>query len=64
MAELSGICLKWNNHHDVLASCLYSQLEEQNFIDVTLAAEGKYVNAHRLILCSSSPYFKVHNNIH
>ncbi len=64
MARLSsGIFLKRNNHHESLASLLYSQLEKENFVDVTIAAEGKFVNAHSLILCASSTYFEVSHNI-
>ena len=59
MAASSETVLKWNRHNDALASFLYSQLEKESFIDVKIAAEGKCINVHRLVLCASSPYFEV-----
>ena len=55
----TDICLKWNNHRDALVSLLYSQLESKKMVDVTIAAEGKFLNVHRLLLCASSTYFEV-----
>ena len=59
MASSNDIFLKWNGHHDALVPMLYSQLEKKKFVDVTIAAEGKTVGAHRLILCAASEYFEV-----
>jgi len=63
MAAPSDIFLKWNSHHDTMVSLLYSQLEKKNFVDVTIGAEGKFINAHRLILCAASEYFEVCQNM-
>jgi len=56
---VTEICLKWDNHHNNLVSCLYSQLENKIVADVMITAEGKCINVHRLVLCASSPYFEV-----
>ena len=60
-SHTSGICLKWNNHHNTLVTLLHSLLENKKLVDVTIAAEGKFINVHRLVLCASSPYFEVHH---
>ena len=59
VSEVEGYCLRWNNHHRTLIDVLQSLYQEQSFVDVTLAAEGKSVQVHRLVLCSVSPYFQV-----
>ena len=62
-------CLKWNDfHNNVITS--YSELQETNdFSDVTLVGEENHqIQAHRVILSSSSPFFKsilkINNHFH
>ena len=40
----------------------YELFDLKSFIDVTIAAEGGFVKAHRLILSASSEYFQVKTN--
>ena len=53
------LCLQWNDFKDN-ASALFENLrEDQDFTDVTLACEdGEEVEAHKVILAASSPFFK------
>ena len=53
------LCLKWNNHYSILVSVLDSLLEQELMVDVTLAAEGRLLRVHRLVLCACSQYFQV-----
>jgi len=57
--EVEGYCLRWNNHEQSLIDVLQSLYLEQSFVDVTLAAEGKSIQVHRLVLSACSPYFQV-----
>merc|ERR1712129_255363 len=52
------LCLKWNDFQDN-AICAFGTLrEDREFADVTLACEdGQQVEAHKIILASSSPFF-------
>ena len=52
-------CLKWNNHHSTFMSVLHSLMQREILVDVTLAAEGKFIEAHKLVLCTCSDYFQV-----
>ena len=51
--------LKWNSHNSTILSMLDSLLERECLVDVTLAAEGKFINVHRFMLFACSPYFEV-----
>ena len=73
MSQMTNIdeqfCLKWNDfHNNVITS--YSELQETNdFSDVTLVGEDNHqIQAHRVILSSSSPFFKsilkINNHFH
>ncbi|KAK6627052.1 hypothetical protein RUM44_009529 [Polyplax serrata] len=50
--------LKWNNFQSNLATGFHDLLQEEMMVDVTLAAEGKILHAHKIILSVCSPYFK------
>ena len=56
------LCLKWNDYHDYqdnVNSAFASLREENDFADVTLACEdGQQIEAHKVILASSSPFFQ------
>jgi hypothetical protein len=52
-------CLRWNNHQNTLISVFDSLLESGSLVDCALAAEGQYMNAHKVVLSACSPYFAV-----
>ena len=53
------LCLQWNDFKDNAIGAFGSLREDKEFSDVTLACEdGKQVEAHKVILASSSPFFK------
>ena len=50
--------LEWDEFQNHAGKMLKNLLNDQNFTDVTLACEGdKQINAHKLVLSSSSPFF-------
>jgi len=53
------LSLQWHHHHKALVSLLDVLWEKQELVDVTLAAEGQYIQVHRIVLCACSNYFKV-----
>ncbi|XP_070167140.1 zinc finger and BTB domain-containing protein 44 isoform X2 [Polyergus mexicanus] len=50
--------LVWNSFPRNLSSGLYTLLTDEQLVDVTLAAEGQILRAHKLILSVCSTYFK------
>jgi hypothetical protein len=50
--------LRWNNFHNNLTCGFHELLEEKDLVDVTLACDGQYVQAHKIVLTVCSPYFK------
>lgn len=50
--------LVWNEHENNLTNLFVELLNNNELIDVTLAADGYLFNAHRLILSAMSPYFR------
>ena len=53
------LCLKWNDYQDNVNLAFGSLREENDFADVTLACEdGQQIEAHKVILASSSPFFQ------
>jgi len=58
MSSEERFCLRWNNHQSHLSSVLESFLIEHEFVDVTLACDGKKVPAHKVFLSACSPYFR------
>uniref|UniRef100_A0A0P6J1F6 Thiol-specific monooxygenase n=2 Tax=Daphnia magna TaxID=35525 RepID=A0A0P6J1F6_9CRUS len=67
MGPSSGVqeyCLRWNNHHSTLVSVMDALLQKGSLVDVTLAAEGKSIQVHRLVLCACSNYFQELLSLH
>jgi BTB/POZ domain. len=52
-------CLRWNNHQSTLISVFEALLESGTLVDCTLAAEGQYLKAHKVVLSACSPYLGV-----
>lgn len=50
--------LKWNNFHTNLTTGFHGLFEDEDLVDVSLAVEGKIIQAHKVILSVCSPYFK------
>ncbi|XP_011636454.1 zinc finger and BTB domain-containing protein 44-like isoform X1 [Pogonomyrmex barbatus] len=50
--------LVWNSFPSNLSSGLYTLLTDEHLVDVTLAAEGQILRAHKLILSVCSTYFR------
>ncbi|XP_053962275.1 protein tramtrack, alpha isoform isoform X1 [Anastrepha ludens] len=50
-------CLRWNNHQSNLLSVFDQLLHAETFTDVTLAVDGQYLKAHKMVLSACSPYF-------
>ncbi|XP_012532038.1 protein tramtrack, beta isoform isoform X2 [Monomorium pharaonis] len=50
--------LVWNSFPTNLSSGLYTLLTDEQLVDVTLAAEGQILRAHKLILSVCSTYFR------
>lgn len=59
MEDDQQFCLRWNNHQSTLVAVFDTLLEKGNLVDCTLAAEGKFLNAHKVVLSACSPYFEV-----
>ena len=58
MDDVSGkFCLKWNDFKDSLASGVGLLRNGHDFSDVTLICEDTKIQAHRLVLTASSPFF-------
>ena len=53
------LCLKWNDYQENIKSVFGNFREDKDFNDVTLVCEdGQQVEAHKVILASSSPFFQ------
>ncbi|KAJ0183981.1 hypothetical protein K1T71_000404 [Dendrolimus kikuchii] len=50
--------LRWNNHQPNFISMFTSLLNTQTLVDVTLAAEGQQLQAHKVVLSACSTYFQ------
>ncbi|KAL5282599.1 mod(mdg4) family protein [Megaselia abdita] len=58
MADDEQFSLCWNNFNTNLSAGFHESLCRGDLVDVTLAAEGQFVKAHRLVLSVCSPYFR------
>lgn len=58
MADDQLYCLRWNNFQTNFTSQFEVLRAEEDFVDVTLACDGKRIKAHKLVLSACSPYFK------
>jgi len=51
-------CLKWNNHQNNLLRVFSRLLGQEQFTDVVVAAEGRHVKCHKMVLSACSSYFE------
>ncbi|XP_055390336.1 peroxisomal membrane protein PEX14-like [Condylostylus longicornis] len=58
MSVQQMFCLRWNNHQSNFISVCSSLLHNGSLVDVTLAAEGKQLQAHKIVLSTCSSYFQ------
>ena len=59
-SEGSNYHFKWDNHPKEVFSKFHFLYQQKRFVDVVLiAAQGRTLKAHRLILSASSQYFEV-----
>lgn len=56
MAEQFSLC--WDNFHSNMSTSFSELLKSEDLVDVTLAAEGRYLKAHKIVLSVCSPYFQ------
>ena len=57
-SSLEQFSLRWNNFNDNMKIGFHDLLRTEDFVDVTLAVEGKLIQAHKMVLSVCSPYFK------
>lgn len=51
-------CLRWNNYQKNLMNVFDELLQNESFVDVTLACDGNSIKAHKMVLSACSPYFQ------
>ena len=58
MQSTEKLCLQWNDFKENVNSAFGKLRGDKDFSDVTLASEdGKQLEAHKIVLASSSPFF-------
>ena len=55
--------VQWSDHPRDLVTRLSSLLASHKMLDITLAAEGRFLKAHKVVLAASSKYFEVRERI-
>ena len=58
MSSSERFCLRWNDFEVNISSAFRDFKNEKDFADVTLACLDNQVEAHKVILAASSPFFK------
>lgn len=58
MASDEQFSLCWNNFHANMSAGFHGLLSRGDLVDVTLAADGRLLQAHKLVLSVCSPYFQ------
>merc|ERR1712129_107150 len=58
MIDDSDFILKWEYHERNRTSTLKSLLENEDFLDVTIACDDDQIYAHKVILSAASPLFR------
>ena len=59
MVTSEKLCLQWNDFKDNISTSFGDLRSDKDLTDVTLVSEdGEQVQAHKVVLASSSPFFK------
>ncbi|XP_055910251.1 broad-complex core protein isoforms 1/2/3/4/5 isoform X3 [Eupeodes corollae] len=58
MDDTQHFCLRWNNYQSSITSAFENLRDDEDFVDVTLACDGRSIKAHRVVLSACSPYFR------
>lgn len=51
-------CLRWTNHGSHVLGVFAQLLRDESLVDVTLAAEGRSLRAHKMVLSACSSFFR------
>ncbi|RZF42099.1 hypothetical protein LSTR_LSTR006692 [Laodelphax striatellus] len=57
-AYTTEVCLRWNSYHSNMQTVFPSLLNNEQFVDVTLACEGQSIKCHKVMLSACSNYFE------
>ena len=58
MASSEKLCLNWNDFAANITNTLYDLKEDKDFTDLTLVCADKQVEVHKVVLASSSKFFR------
>lgn len=58
MVDTQHFCLRWNNYQSSITSAFENLRDDEDFVDVTLACDGRSLKAHRVVLSACSSYFR------
>ena len=58
MGTNDKFCLRWNDFESNISVAFRELREEKDFFDVTLACDDSQIQAHKVILSASSPFFR------
>ena len=50
--------LKWSDYHHNMMTSFRELQDQEEFVDVTIAADGLSLQAHKVVLSACSPYFR------
>lgn len=50
--------VRWNEFHTSIITSFRHLLDQEDFVDVTIACDGKKFTAHKVVLSACSPYFR------
>lgn len=56
--KMDEFALCWNNFQDNIATGFQNLYDRGDLVDVTLACDGKLLQAHKIVLAICSPYFQ------
>lgn len=56
--DSQAFCLRWTNFQLNMLNVFDRLFKDEQFVDVTIACEGKLIKAHKMVLSASSSYFQ------